>query len=381
MGARGRRGRHRAGRAVASAVAAAVLAATVLGACTASPSGSGRALSARTVAAGADHACVVPGGPSARVDWAGLRDPVLRLGRAGAKDQALVWADGRWHLLFSAVRDDPGAPGGVHWGIDVATSPDLVHWSRPRPWPDQPGGEASPDVVRAPDGTYVATYDSPPEESGPGQAKLYYRTSPDLVRWSGPHPLARSLGPAPADRMIDAALAWTGHGLILGYKAGTTDTAQAFEVAWSPSGSLRGPWRALGRPDITVDGGTVENYEFVTVRGRWDLVATSNNLDQPWIFQLAGDPAAPTSWLRWRAGRELLVPGEAWDSGPGLSSVGFEHANSAFLCVAGGARPYLLTYAGSSELSQFGGWGHAAVGVAWSTDLVHWRVPPPHHAS
>jgi hypothetical protein len=364
---------------MAMAVAVGALA---LGACSASPSGSEPApLSARAVAAGADHTCVVPSGRSPRVDWAGLRDPVLRLDRAGAKDQALVWADGRWHLLFSEVRDGPAASGAVHWGIAVATSPDLVHWSRPRPWPAQPGGAASPDVARAPDGSFVATYDSPPEEQGPAQAKLYYRTSPDLVRWSSPHPLARSLGPAPADRMIDAALAWTGHGLILGYKAGTTDTPQAFEVAWSPSGSLRGPWRALGRPDITVDGGTVENYEFLIVGGHWDLVATSNNLDQPWIFSLAGDPSAPTSWLRWRSGRELIVPGEPWDTGPGLSSVGFEHANSAFLCVTRGPRPYLLTYAGSSELSQFGGWGHAAVGVAWSTDLVHWRVPPPRHRS
>ena len=34
-----------------------------------------------------------------------------------------------------------------------------------------------------------------------------------------------------------------------------------------------------------------------------------------------------------------------------------------------------IIYAGSTELTQFGGWGHARIGVARSTDLVHWQVP------
>ena len=47
-------------------------------------------------------------------------------------------------------------------------------------------------------------------------------------------------------------------------------------------------------PDIVVYGDTVENYEFLTVNGAWDLVATSNTLDQPFVFTLApGDPANP----------------------------------------------------------------------------------------
>jgi hypothetical protein len=74
----------------------------------------------------------------------------------------------------------------------------------------------------------------------------------------------------------------------------------------------------------------------------------------------------------------LDVPGQAFDTGPGLSSLGFEHANSAYLCVTGastGHEVYLL-YAGSTELTQFGGWGHAAIGIARSRDLVHWQVPP-----
>ena len=309
--------------------------------------------------------------------WSDLHNPVLASQTAGVKDQAIVFWAGAWHMLFSYVTGVHAAPGQEHWDIASATSPDLRHWSAPVPWPDQPGGIASPDIVRSPDGFFVATYDGPPDEKQAAQAKLYYRTSLDLTHWSSPHPLADSLHPQPAVRMIDPALAWTGNGLILGYKVGTTSGRQAFEVAWSPSGSLQGPWHLLGRPDISVYGDTIENYEFLVIDGQWRLVATSNVGDQAWMFTLDGPPSAPTSWLRWMSGTELVIPSAPWDSGPGISSVGFEHANSVFLCATGprGGVVY-ATYAGSSELTEFGGWGHAAIGVARSADLVHWQLPP-----
>jgi hypothetical protein len=225
---------------------------------------------------------------------------------------------------------------------------------------------------------FVATYDSNPDSGTGPQPKLYYRTSTNLETWSAPRPLALSLHPAPGDRMIDAALAWTGHGLILGYKYGLASgsTSQHFEIAWSPSGSLDGPWTLVGRPDIVVNGDTVENFEFVGIAGRWHLVATSNTFDQPWMFELSGNPATPTSWLHWTGGRMLVIPGQSWDSGPGLSSVGYEHANSVFLCDARSVDGYYYaTYAGSDELTHFGGWGHAKIGIARSTDLVHWQIP------
>ncbi|HLI75139.1 MAG TPA: hypothetical protein VKU86_14780, partial [Acidimicrobiales bacterium] len=373
-------GRRRVGSGAAVVAIAALL--VSCGGAPPSVRGDGSPATSVNAQVGADHACVVPGSTRPALDWSALRNPILSDPNAGEKDQALVWAFGQWHMLFSYVTHDVPVAGAEHWNIATAASPDLVHWSPPVPWPAQSGvaGVASPDIVRAPSGAFVATYDSGPGETNGGQAKLYYRTSSDLVTWSAPSLLAPELHPQPGDRLIDPALAWTGHGLVLGYKYGPVSNAdsQHFEVAWSPSGSLAGPWQVVGRPDIVVYGDTVENLEFVALGGRWWVVATSNRFDQPWIFQLVGDPSRPSAWRRWGHGRMLGIPSQGWDSGPGISSVGFEHANSVFLCDARGATGYYYaTYAGSSELTHFGGWGHAEIGIARSTDLIHWQVPTP----
>ncbi len=308
------------------------------------------------VAPGQDHDCIV-GRPPTSMDWSALRNPILSYGDIGVKDQALQWSGGSWHMLFSDMTQIRRAPH-VRFAVAVAQSPDLRHWSRPKIIATD---AASPDIVRDPEGQFVVTYQTP--------TGLEYRVSAgtSLESWSSAHPLGHGL----AHRMIDAALAFTGHGVILGFKAGTT--TQHFEIAWAPN--LSGTFHLVGRPDIVVYGDTVENYEFLTVDGNWHLVATSNTLDQPFLFTLSGgDPADPTTWLHWSTGTELALPSQAFNTGPGISSVGFEHANSAFLCVGPGGEDY-LTYAGSTELSMFGGWGHARIGIARSTDLADWQVP------
>ncbi len=318
--------------------------------------GSSRA-GAAGVAPGQDHACIV-GTPPPSIDWPALGNPILSFPTVGVKDQALQWSGGEWHMLFSDMTATRAAQR-VHFSVAVSSSPDLRHWTPPRVIA---ADAASPDIVRSPSGTFIVTYQTP--------QGLAYRTSNtvSLRSWSAPHPLARGL----AHRMIDAALAFTGHGVILGFKAGTT--TQHFEIAWAPT--LSGRFHVVGRPDIVVYNDTVENYEFVTLDGAWHLVATSNTLDQAFLFTLgAGDPAIPSIWLHWSAGQSLTVPSEAFDTAGGVSSVSFEHANSAFLCAGPQGEDY-LTFAGSTELTQFGGWGHARIGIARSTDLVHWQVPP-----
>lgn len=316
-----------------------------------------------------------PAGPAGvTIPWAQLRNPILSYPATAAKDVGVRIANGRWHFLFSSV----GTP--EHWSIGATSSTDLRHWTPLTVWPDQSGtrGLASPDIVEAPDGTYVVTYQSNPGDAGGGAAKLYYRTSRDLEQWSRAKPLARALYPSPDARMIDGALAYTGHGLILGFKYGLADGSekQAFEIAWSPSGSLDGPWQLVGRPTISEFGDTFENYEFFRLDGVWHLIATTNTLDRPYLATLAGPPSNPRSWLDWTGGRVLDIPAEKWNSAPGVSSLTHEVANAIYLCDARAIDGhYYVFYAGSAELTEFGGWGHAAIGVARSIDLVHWSVP------
>jgi hypothetical protein len=307
----------------------------------------------------ATQACVQPGAADgATIPWAQLRNPIYSLADAAAKDVAVRLVDGRWRLLFSDVREDP-----FRFRIGLSSSADLLAWSPVEVW-DQPevGGVASPDVTRDRDGSYVVTYNSHTTDVDGGGTKLYARTSTDFGRWLAPQRLAPGVRPAPGDRLIDAALAHTDAGLFLGYNY----QSDRFEVAWSSSGSVGGPWRLLGEADT----GPLENYQFLLIDGVWHVLGTTIPVHHEVLYRLAGPPERPESWLHWTFVRELAVPSEAWNHPPG------EVANAAYLCDA---RPldghWYLFYAGSTELERFGGRGHAQVGVARSKDLVHWDVP------
>ncbi|MHB8497466.1 MAG: glycoside hydrolase family protein [Acidimicrobiales bacterium] len=373
---------------VAPLIAVVALVVTGCGTATSSPASSGAIsppLTHAAVLAGAGRSCVVPGSGPPKVAWSELENPILSSPIAGVKDEAIIWAGGLWHMLFGYVTNDPSSPGGVRWQVGTAVSTDLAHWSKPTFWPSQPGviGAGGPDVARSPNGTFVVAFGTAGGTNGTAN-KSFYRTSTNLETWSAAYPLAPNMAPNPRDPMIDPVVAFTGHGAVLGFKVGSSQfpvasntSGQAFEIAWSPSGSLHGPWISVGRPNIAIYGDTVEDTELFTVGGRWHLLAMSNTLDQPWLFTLSGNPSVPSGWLSWSDGRRLHVPRESWNSGPGLSSIGFQHANSAFLCNARASDGYYyLFYSGSKELTQFDGVGHAKIGVARSTDLVHWQVPP-----
>jgi hypothetical protein len=306
------------------------------------------------------------------IAWPALHNPLYGEPDHAVKDPALVAVGGAWVLLFSEV-DAHG-----NWRVGIARSHDLSVWSR---WPSLPRdprteGEASPDVVREPNGTFVVTYQSFVHDRGGGQAKLYARTTTDFTTFSAPIRLLANVLAAPTDRLIDPALGYSPAGLLLGFKVGTTE--QHFEIARSTTGTLAGPWTVVGRPDISVYGDTIENYEFLTIGGKYALLATSNVLDKPQLFLLAGAPRTAAGWLHWSAARELVVPQESWNPGKGVTGSDFEHANCAFLVGSGariGAFSYLV-YGDSPALTTFGGAGPARFGLARSTDLVHWSVPP-----
>jgi hypothetical protein len=309
------------------------------------------------------------------VAWAGVRNPILSSAEYGIKDPALVAFDGGWVMLYSQV-DRAGA-----WRIGIARSHDLKAWTGFAAMPHDPAiaGEASPDVTRAPDGRYVVTYQSSRFDRARTQSKLYARTTNDFRMFSAPVRLAANLHNGPNDRLIDAALAWSAAGLLLGYKLGTTDGSeqQHFELARSLTGSLAGPWRLIGRPHVSVYGDTIENYQFIHIGSRWILLATSNQFDRPELFNLAGNPTQPSGWLDWSAPRELRVPQQPWNAGRGVTGATYEHANCAFLIDQRTIDGYFyLVYADAPDMSTFDMQGHAVLAIARSTDLTRWSVPP-----
>ncbi len=159
--------------------AAALATLLVLAACssaghdpTAAPSTTGATGAAPTTAHPAPAAASL-------IAWSKLKNPLYGEPDHAVKDPALVAFGGGWVLLFSRV-DTKG-----EWRVGIARSRDLASWSPATTLPRDPDteGEASPDVVRAPDGTFVVTYQSFVHDRDGAQAKLYAR---------GPRPTSSS---------------------------------------------------------------------------------------------------------------------------------------------------------------------------------------------
>jgi hypothetical protein len=298
----------------------------------------------------------------ARVAWKQLENPVFALDHM-TKDQTIRLVDGAWHLFFS--ENLGAAPESTRTGHWVGT--DLDEWSAAPP----AGQWDSPDLTRATDGSYVLAHQLP-DPANAELRKIFASTATDLAGpWSEPARLVPGL--FEGERIIDAALAHTSRGLFLIFKRGLhQSTEQHDELAWSPSGSLDGPWEYLGEPDLPWS----ENFQFLPIDGKWHVLVTTIPVHRPALYRLVGDPSDPQAWLRWKRVRVFDVPEEAWNRGrtPGITH---ETANSAYLCDARRLDGYwYLFYAGSTELQTFDGRGHAKIGVARSKDLERWKVPP-----
>ncbi len=305
----------------------------------------------------------------ANIAWEALQNPILQFEDVAVKDMTILLAQGTWHLLFSHISDNPfrfqiGWVQSQDWS-DWSTS-QLKIWDRPTA-----GGLASPEIVQAPDGTYVVVFNSHAYDLrgnfGEIRNKLYYRTSRDLRIWSPMKRLAENIWNDARDRLIDAAIAYTEIGVVLAAKR-----EQTFYLALSPNGSLDGPWQEIGKPKLP----GLENYQMLKIDGVWHLLGTTIKKTEgydrdhlPVLYRLTGAASDPQSWLKWDRVAILDVPEESWNQG-------YERANSAHLCDARAADGHFyLFYAGSNEGDTFAGRGHAKIGVARSRDLQTWQVP------
>jgi len=311
---------------------------------------------------GGPHECVPGDGRDVRIAWARLRNPVLQVDSM-AKDQAVRWSDGQWHIWYSNR-----TAGDAEGRIVHAVSDDWLEWDTVAPAIEDAG---SPDVTRLADGRFVMSHQAP---AAPGVHRPVYRAAASAAELAAAdaRPLFADL--FPGERLIDIAFAHADAGVFAMFKRGAREAVvQVPTLVHSPSGSLEGPWMHVGDPDV----GLFENYQFLTIDGAWHLLGTRIPVHAPELYRLDGDASDPQAWLRWTPLGALDVPEEEWNGGGTIAGIDYERANSAYLCDARAVDGYFyLFYAGSTELATHAGRGHAKIGVARSADLVTWNVPP-----
>lgn len=311
------------------------------------------------------------------MDWKSIKNPILTYPHWSIKDAAMAYRDGTFYIFFSAFYQDRGM---LRSHVVEVSTRDFKHYSDPilnfdgreEGWV----GMCSPDVERA-EGEYVLTFNSwgDPENRAekPGRRdSLFYRTSKDLVHWSGNKPLAANL--TAGQSVIDAALAPVDHGEYLIWKERKGMTPQ---IAFAPSLEGRFTLVGNGHPVLLTrsgkeDGLIHENYQFVAIEGTWYLLTT--DYSQPPHGKLALDPApylyrlAPGSqWLKWTQGYKLKIPVEPFNT---------DNVANAAALYDWRKRDgyYYLLYAGRKDEDSYAGRGWNSLGLARSRDLVHWTV-------
>ncbi len=298
------------------------------------------------------------------LNWSALHNPVLAYPHWSIKDAAMAYRDGQFYVFFSAFYKDHGR---VRSHVVEVRTPDFKTYSKPLLDFDGEGdgwiGMCSPDVRKA--GTvYELSFNSWGEKPGkPDQ--LFYMTSPDLVHWSARHPLAPNL--TVGKRVIDAAIAVTGSGFYLIWKQNMTEGLPQPRVAFSKS--LAGAWSLVGTgfakltlPDGKENGLIHENFTFVMIRGKWQLLSSDypHGHHEYLYTQLhRGD------WLDWGNGLAIHVAPEAFNK--------FVRADAAALYNWRKEDGYFyLIYAGRNEGKSYlhRGWNRLA--LSRSKDLIHW---------
>lgn len=301
------------------------------------------------------------------IDWANLRNPILRYDDWSIKDACMVFRDGLIHLFFSAFDEERSFVTSVTT-TDFRTFSDFRFLLDGRT--DSHIGYCSPDVMWG-DGRYVMVFNSWGDHAGdPNQ--LFYRESPDLQTWSETQPLAHNL--TAGKRVIDGTLAYDDGAWRLFYKA--QDPKYLPFAAVAPA--LDGPWERVGDGPATmlaangIDNGlSHENFQLLQIDGQWRLVSTDYSPHHPWLY-------TQENWARWTDGYRLDIPQESWNM------VDVDNA-AALLDLRAVDGHFYLIYGGKNETrrQEFNGtagckpWprGWNALGLARSRDLVTWVVP------
>ena len=293
------------------------------------------------------------------IDWARVGNPLLdREPDVSVRDPALVLHEGVFRCFHTAVERRAGRHVLF---LDVSTSRDLAQWTDPVRLTTSPLGFSSPgNVIRVADKWVlcVQSYPIPPGEVyGSEASRLWLMESDDLVNWSPPRPIAEqgcqgSWTDSP--RQIDPYLVAHDGKYWCFYKTSgclgllVSDELQQWREARPDAPVLSG--------EDTPDGATVENPCVVRDGGTFVL------LFAPCRTGRGIGVARSDDLLSWKDVRYLDFPRLPWaDGGPTAAMV---------LDMRAELGQWLMVFHGERT-----GPHRAAMGIAWSDDLEHWRCP------
>jgi hypothetical protein len=295
------------------------------------------------------------------LDPARLSSPVLFTGDAATayRDPAAIYDHGTFYLYFTLVKIEAGKPF-LHTAW--SKSSDLANWTPPHIFTphDRSLNFSSPgDVIRF-HGEWVLclqTYPRPNDEPyGNASARLWIRRSRDLENWGEPE-LLRVKGPAvpvgEMGRMIDPCLVADkdepGKWWCFYKQNGASMSWSRDLQAWTPFGRVDAGENVC----VIVDGG-----EYVMFHSPANGIGVKRSSDLQ----------------HWRDGDLITLGQRDWPWARGRLTAGF------VLDLRGESRvgKALMFFHGSAypEKSPQGGFDNfASLGLAWSSDLVHWDWP------
>ena len=294
-------------------------------------------------------------------DLAQIQSPVLLRGdrRTAYRDPAVCYRNGRFHLFFTLVETE--ADGTPFLYLATTESCDLIHFSPVRKLTERNRAKnySSPGCVLEYKGTFYLCLQSYCRENGEkfgnANSRIFLMRSPDLIRCSEPELLrvkGDNLPDADAGRMIDP--------FILRNDDASGPLFHCFfkqnGVSRSVSRDLK-HWTFLGSSDAG------ENVCVIPDGNGFLMVHSPEN---GIAFKRSRDLA------EWHDCGVTYLGSADWDWARGRITAGF--ILDLRSCPEIGKA--LLFYHGSGPEDESVIFDtHACIGIAWSSDLLHWDFP------
>ena len=236
----------------------------------------------------------------------------------------------------------------------------------------------SPDISYS-NGEYLLTFNSWGAEHPNGEHNwLFSMVSPDLEKWSEPSPVGTNLNKD--HRVIDIAVAYENNKYFVIWKDEKYDNygKKKYQTRIGVCKRLNGDLAYIGdgcprfeRVDGLGSKFIHENYEFINIDRNWYLLTTDYGPHRPTLYQMkeGRDGSKDEDWMSWCNGRDFDIPVEKFNTN--------HPANAAFLADWRKYDGYFyLIYGGRTHGLTHAGRGNNKLGIARSSDLKKWIVPP-----